>query len=172
MFRLTVIFLLGLIILPGCSRREGEPETKPPPTRTEIWAAIQPLAQRYRIEPAFIYALVAAESNFDPKARNGEARGLMQLKPAAWRAVSTEPFEPNVWNWRKNLEAGVDYLAYSRSTLHRRTTFSYPLLLAAFHYGLDFVEEYSFDVTRVPVPDNAIYRKLWAGQRAPVQPPH
>jgi soluble lytic murein transglycosylase-like protein len=142
-----------------------------PPTRTEIWLAIQPMAERYRISPAFIYALVAAESNFDPAARNGTARGLLQIKPAAWHAVSTAPYEPTVWNWRRNLEAGVDYLAYSRAYLHKKTTFSYPLLLAAFHYGLEYVEERNFNVGSIPVPDSPIYRQLWSGNLTPVPPP-
>ena len=165
---------LGLVLvvfaLVACARR-AQPESAAPPTRNEIWQAIQPLAGRYRISPAFVYALVAAESDFDPRARNGEARGLLQLTPSAWRAVSTTPYEPAVWNWRTNLEAGVDYLAYSRAYLHRRTTFSYPLLLASFHYGTDYVEARKFDLDRIPVPASPIYRELWAGNLEPVPPP-
>lgn len=123
------------------------------------------------MEPAFIYALVAAESNFDARAQNGEARGLMQLKPAAWRAVSAVPYATAVWDWRQNIEMGIDYLAYSRSYLHRKTTFSYPRLLAAFHYGIDYLEARNFDVRRVPVPDNEIYRKLWRGNLTPIAAP-
>lgn len=163
-------FLLSLVcLLFGCAPREMPVPAAP--TQAEIWAAIQPQAARYKIDPAFIYALVAAESNFDPLAHNGEARGLMQIKPAAWLAVSNEPYEPAVWHWRSNLEVGIDYLAYSRSYLHRKTTFTYPKLLAAFHYGLSYLEEREFDIRDVPVPDNAIYRELWRGNLAPVAPP-
>lgn len=165
----VTLIVLGLT---ACSRsRPVEGEETRPPTHAEIWAAIQPMASRYRMEPAFIYALVAAESNFNPAARNGAARGLLQIKPAAWRTVSLVPYEPAVWNWRRNLEAGVDYLAYSRAYLYRKTTFSYPLLLAAFHYGLEYVEERDFNVGRIPVPDSPIYRQLWSGNLAPVTPP-
>ena len=156
----------------ACSPRSPRESTGlPPPSRVEIWTAIQPLAERYRMDPAFIYALVAAESNFDARARNGEARGLLQLTPHAWRTVSSAPYEPAVWNWRANLEAGVDYLAYVRNYLHKKTTFSYPLLLAAFHYGLDYVEARRFDVSRVPVPASPIYQELWRGNLAPVPAP-
>jgi len=158
--------LAAALALAGCQRRD------PAPTHAEVWAAIQPPAVRYRIDPAFIYALVAAESNFDPRARNGEARGLLQLKPAAWKAVSAAPYEPTVWQWRANLEAGIDYLAYARSYLHRKTDFTYPKLLAAFHYGIEFVEAQKFDEARLPVPDNATYRELWRGNLQPVKPPH
>jgi soluble lytic murein transglycosylase-like protein len=167
-------FLFVCLAFGACSRRDSSTvAATAPPTRAEIWAAIQPLAARYRLEPAFIYALVIAESNGDPRAHNGDACGLMQLKPGAWRAVSRAPYEPTVWEWRANLTAGVDYLAYSRSYLHqqRGVTFSYPLLLAAFHYGLDYVEVRQFDVNRVPVPDHPIYRELWRGNLKPVPPP-
>ena len=143
------------------------------PTGAEVWAAIQPLAARYHIDPAFIFDLVAAESNFNPRARNGDARGLLQIKPAAWRTVSLFPYEPTVWSWRANLAAGIEYLAYLRSYLHKQrgVTFSYPLLLASFHYGLDYMEDRRFDVRRVSPPDNAIYRELWRGNLAPVAVP-
>ncbi len=173
MMRCAPWFLVCLLIV-ACSRSndgKNNPASEPLPSRAEIWAAIQPLAQRYQLSPEFVYAVVAAESNFDPRAQNGDACGLMQLKPAAWQSVSTLPYEPTVWRWRKNLEAGIDYLAYVRSAIHRKTTFSYPLLLGSFHYGLQYVEERSFDVHRIPVPDNAIYRELWSGNLAPVPPP-
>lgn len=170
-FRFSGFILAGLFLLAACARHEAAPS--PPPTRAEIWAAIQPPAARYRLDPAFIYALVAAESNFAPGARNGDARGLLQLKPRAWAAVSREPYEPAVWDWRANLAAGIDYLAFCRSDLHRQpgVEFSYPLLLAAFHYGLDYVGERRFDVGRLECPDNAIYRELWQGRLTPIAPP-
>lgn len=168
----AICVILIALSLTAC-RRDGSSGAiaVPPPTRAEVWAAIQPLAGRYRIEPAFIYALVAAESNFDPSARNGAARGLLQLKPGAWRAVSAMSYEPAVWNWRTNLEVGVDYLAYSRAYLHKKNAFSYPLLLAAFHYGLEYVEERDFRLSGIPIPDSPIYRELWSGNLAPVPPP-
>ena len=87
--------------------------------------------------------------------------------------VSRASYEPKVWDWRANLEAGIDYLAYSRAYLHRQrgVVFSYPLLLAAFHYGIDYVEAQGFDASHMPVPDNAIYRELWRGNLAPVPAP-
>ena len=168
----AISLLLLVLGLTAC--RPGSPTGEvadTPPTRADVWTAIQPMARRYRIDAAFIYALVAAESNFDPLARNGDARGLLQIKPRAWRNVATRPYEPYVWNWRANLAVGVDYLAFSRATLHKRNVFSYPLLLAAFHYGLDYVKERRFDVSRVPVPDSRIYQELWRGNLTPVPGP-
>ena len=162
------MILISLLLAAGCGRKSADAD---PATRAAVWVAIQPHATRYRIDPAFLYALVAAESNFDSRARNGDARGLLQLKPAAWRQVNRAPYEPGVWDWRQNLATGVDYLAWCRSYLHRREKFSYPLLLAAFHYGMDYVEQRGFDPDRLAEPDSPIYRELWRGHLAPVPPP-
>lgn len=168
----TICVILIVLSLAGCGRdRSAGSEGRPPPTREEIWEAIQPLAIRHQLPPALIYALVAAESNFDPTARNGAARGLLQIKPVAWHAVSAVPYEPGVWNWRTNLEVGVEYLVYARAYLRNKTTFTYPLLVASFHYGLDYVEDRDFLLWRIRAPDNAIYRELWSGNLTPVRPP-
>ena len=157
--------VLLLLVLAGCAwRRE-------PVDRRDVWRAIQEPAARYRLDPALVYALVAAESGFDARARNGEARGLLQLKPAAWSTVSARPYEPTVWEWRANLGAGIDYLAWCRHALHARGRYSDRLLLAAFHYGFDYVESRAFDERRIPPPDNALYRALWRGQLHPLPPP-
>jgi len=161
------ILLVGLALL-GLSPRSTAAETVP---REHVWAALQAHAKRYQIEPTFIYALVAAESNFDAAARNGEARGLLQLMPGAWKAVTPQSYEPHVWEWRANLRVGVEYLAYCRHALHERKKFSYPLLLAAFHYGLDAVTAANWDIGEFDPPDNPIYRELWRGNLAPVKPP-
>jgi soluble lytic murein transglycosylase-like protein len=160
-----LLAVVVLVVLAGCAvRRE-------PVDRREVWHALQPQAARYRLDPVFLYALVAAESNFDARARQGEARGLLQLTPAAWAVVSPRPYEPTVWDWRANLEAGIDYLAWCRHALHARGKFSDRLLLAAFHYGFDYVEDRDFDERRLPRPSGSIYRELWAGRTRPVPPP-
>ncbi len=161
----AAVAALILLCCAGCTAR------REPVDRREVWRAIQPQAARYRLDAAFVYALVAAESGFDARARQGEARGLLQLKPGAWATVSGRPYEPAVWDWRANLETGVDYLAWCRHALHARGRFSEPLLLAAFHYGFDYVASRDFSERRIPCPDNAIYRELWRGNLRPVPPP-
>lgn len=163
----AVVLLAGLLLTAGCGRKEA-PD---PATRDTVWAAIQPLARHYRLAPTFIYALVAAESNFDPTARNGEARGLMQLKPEAWRTVSREPYEPTVWAWRQNLAAGIDYLARCRSDLPPEQKYSYPVLFAVYLYGPDYVAAHDFDLSKMEPPDNALGRELWRGNLTPLPPP-
>lgn len=168
--RRTAVFAMASVFaFTGCNRSTSP--TRAPVSREQVWQAIQPLAARYRMDPKFVYALVAAESNFDANAQNGDARGLLQLKEVAWRTVNTDPYELGVWEWRRNLESGVDYLAWCRSYLQQQQNFSYPLLLASFHYGIDYVRERNFDLRRVDPPDGAIYRELWRGNLSPVTPP-
>jgi soluble lytic murein transglycosylase-like protein len=161
----VLLAVFALAVFAGCTLR------REPVDRREVWRAIQRPAARYRLDPAFIYALVAAESNFDARARNGEARGLLQLKPGAWATVSAKPYEPTVWDWRASLETGIDYLAWCRHALHARSRFSERLLLAAFHYGFDYVESRDFDERRIPRPGHPTYRELWRGNLHPVPPP-
>lgn len=129
------------------------------------------MARGAALEPGFVYAIIRIESNFDPRARRGEARGLMQIKPGAWRAVSALPYEPAVWDWRTNLRVGVDSLASLKRTLEARGVFSYPLLWASFHYGLDYAAGRGFDMSRIDRPSDPIARRLWAGETDPVRPP-
>ncbi len=161
----TVVAVLNLALLTACAGR------REPVDRREVWRAIQPPAARYRLDPRLLFALVAAESAFDARAHNGDARGLLQLKPKAWATVSSEPYEPTVWDWRANLEAGIDYLAWCRHTLLAHGRYSERLLLAAFHYGYDYVDARGFDERRLAPPANAIYRELWRGNLEPVPPP-
>jgi hypothetical protein len=140
-------------------------------TRREIWAAIQPMAAAKGIEPGFVYALVKAESNFDPRARQGEGRGLMQIKPGTWRAVSSLPYDPTVWEGRANLSVGIDALAAIKQSLTARGVFSYPMLWAAYRYGLDYVEARGFELSRIPRPSDPAALELWSGAVQPLAPP-
>src|SRR5208282_2647113 len=125
--------ILAAIVLSACAPRAGNSPVDSPDSlsaRREIWTALQPMARERGIEPGFVYAIIKLESNFDPRARRGEARGLMQIKPKAWRAVSESPYDPAVWDWRTNMRVGVDGLAAIKRQLAARGVFSYPLLWA------------------------------------------
>lgn len=139
--------------------------------RRQIWAAVQPLAALKGLDPGFVYALVRVESGYDPHAHHGDARGLLQLKPRAWRAVSALPYETNVWDWRTNLAVGIDILAATKATLEQRGVFSYPVLWACYHYGYDYVAARGFDPGRVPEPSDPVSHRLWAGEPHPVPAP-
>jgi soluble lytic murein transglycosylase-like protein len=166
--------VLALALLAGCAPHPGNAPVDFPNTlraRRAIWAAIQPLATERGIDPLFVYAIVRIESNFDPHASRGLARGLLQIKPRAWMAVSTIPYEPAVWAWRVNLSVGIDSLASIKGALQARGVFSYPMLWAAYHYGLGYVEAHGFDLDRIPRPPDPVSRRLWSGDVHPIAAP-
>ena len=167
--------VVSALILAGCAPRAGNAPAELPSTleaRRAIWASIQPMASIRRLDPQFVYAIVRLESNFDPHAKNGEARGLMQIKPSAWRAVSRLPYETVVWDWRSNLAVGMDELAAMKKALTAKGSFSYPMLWASYHYGLEYTESHGFDMSRIPRPSDPISSRIWAGDFHPVKPPN
>jgi hypothetical protein len=162
------------LLLAGCAPRAGEVPVALPNSlaaRQQIWAAVQPLAGLRGLDPGFVYALVRTESDSDPHAQRGDARGLLQLKPRAWRAASALPYETNVWDWRTNLAVGIDILAAHKGRLEQKGVFSYPVLWACYHYGFDYVADHNFDLSRIPRPSDPLSRRLWSGEVRPVPPP-
>ena len=108
------------------------PFSSPSPYSSQILAA----AKEHKVDPAFIAAVIRAESNGVPTAvsRKG-ARGLMQLMPATARRLGvTRPFDP-----KENIRGGAAYLA----ELATRYGDTRPdLVLAAYNAGEKAVEEH------------------------------
>ena len=95
---------------------------------------ISRLGREHSVEPALVKAVIAAESNFDPKAvsRKG-AQGLMQLMPGTARLLGVEDaFEPE-----QNVSGGTRYL---RKMLTRYGDMS--RALAAYNAGPAAVDRY------------------------------
>jgi hypothetical protein len=101
---------------------------EPPPKRVEIDTHIEEVATEHGVAPKLVAAIVAVESQFNPRAvsRRG-AEGLMQLMPqtAAYLEVE-DPFDP-----RDNIDGGVRHL----KRLMRRFHNDLPLVLAAYNAG-------------------------------------
>jgi soluble lytic murein transglycosylase-like protein len=114
---------------------------------------------------------VKVESNFDPRAQRGEAKGLLQIKPRAWRSVTNLPYESLVWNWRTNLAVGTEQLASLKKALVAKGAFSYAMLWASYHYGLDYTSAHRFEMSWVPRPSDPVASKLWSGEVHPIPPP-
>jgi soluble lytic murein transglycosylase-like protein len=78
--------------------------------RIETAAYDDPIRQAcslYKIPPALVRAIIAAESNFDPYAVSARgAQGLMQLMPD----TAVEMFVDEVFDPQKNIFGGVRYL--------------------------------------------------------------
>ena len=103
--------------------------------KKQIMAIVYKLAPEYGIHPGLAYAIIRAESNFDPLAvSHKNAQGLMQLIPeTAARFRVKKPFDPE-----QNIRGGLSYLrwllAYFKGDV--------PLVAAAYNAGEGAVERY------------------------------
>jgi soluble lytic murein transglycosylase-like protein len=101
---------------------------------------IQAASKRYSVDADLITSVIAAESNFDPKAiSRRNARGLMQLLPS----TATHFGVKNIFDPQENIEAGTRYLSELLSLYKNDLA----LTLAAYNAGPDRVQRYG---QRVP----------------------
>lgn len=89
----------------------------------------------YGLDPAFVRAIIHAESAFNPQAlSNKGAQGLMQLMPGTARDMGvTQPFDPD-----QNIHGGSRYLALLMQTFHGDVR----LASAAYNAGAGAVQRY------------------------------
>jgi soluble lytic murein transglycosylase-like protein len=100
---------------------------------------IEGAAARYSVDADLIASVIAAESNFDPKAiSRRNARGLMQLLPETAARLGVR----NIFDPRENIEAGTHYLR-DLLALYKNDL---ALTLAAYNAGPQRVHQYG----RVP----------------------
>lgn len=98
------------------------------PDAQAIHAHIREVAARYGVSSRLVVAVIAVESEFNPRAvsRKG-ARGLMQLMPATALSLSVhDSFDP-----LRNIDAGVRHLRRLMDRFDR----DLPLVLAAYNAG-------------------------------------
>jgi hypothetical protein len=116
------IYLQGEIAFMGKSRRAMSMD------RDGVDQLVREAAERHRVDPALVRAVIETESNWNPGAysRKG-AIGLMQLIPTtAQRFGANDAFNP-----KQNVDAGVRYL----KTLLERYNGNLDLALAAYNAG-------------------------------------
>jgi Transglycosylase SLT domain len=101
---------------------------------------IRAAAKRYSVDADLITSVIAAESNFDPKAiSRRNARGLMQLLPTTAAHLGVK----NIFDPQENIDAGTHYL----SDLLLVYKNDLALTLAAYNAGPERVQRYG---QRVP----------------------
>ena len=100
---------------------------------------IESAAARYSVDADLISSVIAAESNFNPKAiSRRDARGLMQLRPQTAARLGVH----NIFDPAENIDAGTHYLR-DLLALYRNDL---ALTLAAYNAGPLSVQRYG----RVP----------------------
>lgn len=100
---------------------------------------VKAAATRYSVDADLIFSVIAAESNFDPKAVSKKnARGLMQLLPETAARFGVQ----NIFDPQENVDAGTHYLG----DLLKRYNNDLALALAAYNAGPERVQQFG----RVP----------------------
>jgi len=96
---------------------------------------IREAAKRYNVDADLITSVIAAESNFDPRAiSRKDARGLMQLLPSTAARLGVK----NIFDPQENIDAGTRYL----SQLLQLYKNDLALTLAAYNAGPERVQQY------------------------------
>ena len=136
----------------------------------KVWEKIKREAPQLGLDPSFVYAICHAESSLNANAQSSIARGMMQLTEAAWSDVTNLHYR-TAYQWETNVEVGMLYLKRLKGMLESVDMFNYPRLAASYRYGYNALRQEQYMVSRMKTPINRIYRKLFAGQLSPVEPP-
>jgi transglycosylase-like protein with SLT domain len=116
-------------------------------TKAPYRELIQAASSRYSVDADLITSVIAAESNFDPRAvSRRNARGLMQLLPETAARLGVQ----NIFDPRENIDGGTRYL---RDLLQRYRN-DLALTLAAYNAGPERVRQYG---TVPPFPETRSY---------------
>jgi len=103
------------------------------PRKEDLERMARQIAERHRLDPALVRAMIEAESRWDPAAVSSKgAQGLMQLVPGTAEDLGVDDaFDP-----AKNIEGGVRYL----ETLLNRYDGALDKALAAYNAGASTVD--------------------------------
>ena len=132
----------GQVMVPAEEVLAIEPEEiftpgppKPAATTAPFRELVEAAAARYGVDADLISSVIAAESNFDPKAiSRRNARGLMQLLPETAARLGVH----NIFDPGENIDGGTRYL---RDLLIRYKN-DLVLALAAYNAGPERVQQY------------------------------
>ncbi|MGH9741466.1 MAG: lytic transglycosylase domain-containing protein [Candidatus Acidiferrum sp.] len=143
----------GVVEVPAEQVVSIDPEddfaSPPPPVMATapFRGIVNDAASRYSVDADLISSVIAAESNFNPKAiSKRNARGLMQLLPETAARFGVQ----NIFDPHENIDAGTHYL----SDLLQRYNNDLALALAAYNAGPQRVEQFG---NVPPYPETVSY---------------
>jgi len=118
----------GTIYLPGEATFSGNSRPWMSIDRDGVEKLVREAAERHRVDPALVRAVIETESNWNPRAvsRKG-AGGLMQLIPTTAQRYGAH----DLFNPEQNIDAGVRHL----KSLLQRYNGNLDLALAAYNAG-------------------------------------
>jgi soluble lytic murein transglycosylase-like protein len=135
LFKSVAIKRRATIYLPAESSFTGRPRPAMNLDRDGVERIVREAADRHRVDPALIRAVIETESGWNPSAvsRKGAA-GLMQLHPGTAQRFGVN----DVFNPQQNIDAGVRYL----KMLLERYNGNLDLALAAYNAGEGAVDRH------------------------------
>jgi soluble lytic murein transglycosylase-like protein len=124
-----------LVLLPSPFENEHDPLAELARRHWTIASMVANVAPRYGVDPRLALAVIAVESNFEPRARSlKDARGLMQLIPeTAARFNVKNPFDIH-----DNVRGGLTYLRWLLAYYEGRVA----LAAAAYNAGEGAVDRH------------------------------
>jgi len=138
---------------------------KMPLTQAPFGELIRKASQKYGVDVDLVFSVVAAESNFNPKAMSRRnARGLMQLLPETAKRLGVR----DIYDPEQNIDGGTRYLR----DLLKRYDGDLALTLAAYNAGPGAVQRYG----RIPPYNETIayvraIRKTYALRKSGAETP-
>lgn len=108
MKKLLAIALAASLVLSQPIMAKGEIE--PTHISTEAQVACYEYGEMYNICPELLMAMIEAESSGNPKAENGDCKGLMQISEK-WHTVRMADIgADDIWSETDNIHVGANYL--------------------------------------------------------------
>ena len=151
----VVVFVFSVFVAPDTFLAARIPSA-------DVWEKAEQLGARNDIDPLLIYAIACAESSLNDRADSGHARGIMQMTDDAWADVTQKSYS-EAWNWRTNMEMATCYLRLLKKRLEKSQHYSWPILVASYHFGIGTVERHGYNTARLPAVHNRIYRDMLKG---------
>jgi soluble lytic murein transglycosylase-like protein len=171
-FKLTAVKARSLIYMPAEASFTGRGRAAFSVDRDGAEKIVREAAERHRVDPALVRAVIETESGWNPAAKSRKgAIGLMQMMPTTAQRFGVN----DAWSPQQNVDAGVRYL----KVLLQRYDGNLDLALAAYNAGEGAVDRAhgipAFRETRdyVQKVQNAYFRPgsgrldgLWINPRA------